>query len=109
MGQQVSGSRATYLQNGSVRLPDKVPVSPSEAAQMQGVDGHVGGDLPCWVGLWAGPGVLVDHHLGECQTRGGFDVVIDDDGWLISSGRSVTLRGRPGTACRDYAILVIEQ
>lgn len=60
-----------YLQDGPVRLPSKVPVSPSEAAQVQGVDGHVGGGLPCRAGAIAGPGVLVDDHLrresgGEC-------------------------------------------
>lgn len=54
---------AAYLQDGAVRSPSKVPVSPSEAAQVQGVDGHVGGGLPCRAGAVAGPGVLVDDHL----------------------------------------------
>lgn len=54
---------------------------------MQGVDGHVGVGLPCWLGPFAGPGVLVDDHLRENQ-RGRMFVVFligkqdegDDDG-----------------------------
>lgn len=51
-----------------------MPVSASEAAQVQGVDGHVGGGLPRWPGPFTGPGVLVDDHLGANQTGGMFDV-----------------------------------
>lgn len=66
--------RRSYLQDGAVRPPSKVPVSPSEAAQVQGVDGHVGGGLPCRAGAVAGPGVLVDDHLRREPGVGGVGV-----------------------------------
>lgn len=76
----------SYLNNSPIWLSDKVPVSLSEATQVEGVDGHMGAGLsPCLRSLLSRvftcccracqavlrhPDVFVDNHLNGNQCDG---------------------------------------